>query len=81
MGGVLIACGFYHSGKLDNFDSVAIVVGGISGKVRCVITCEMKHITAYNSKRISINQFMKKWGVSMQVRGYADKEARMFGWD
>jgi len=81
VGGVLIACGIYHSGKFDNFDSVAIAVGGTDSKVRCVITCKMKHITAYNSKRISINQFMEKWTVAMRAKGYADKQARMFGWD
>ena len=76
-GGVLV----YHQNKLDNFDSVGVVIGDIYKNMRAVIACDMKDIQDFDSKKITAVEFLKKWMVTMRTSGYLDKEAKLYGWE
>ncbi len=81
VGGIFGAISIYHKNKLDNFDSVAVIVGDIYKNTRGVIVCQMKDIQNFRLKKITAVSFVKKWTVTMRASGYLDKEAKLYGWE
>ena len=80
VGGIFGAISIYHKNKLDNFDSVAVVIGDVYKKTRGIIVCQMKDIQDFRLNKITAINFIKKWIVTMRASNYLDKEAKLYGW-